>query len=242
MARADEPAGPEVEIGVPSTPAPESAPEGSPSPARPKEVRDAHADRVVLMPTAYTHPAGTVYLSNYDIFLLQAGYAVSDTTQITLTSTVPIEGIVFADFSLKSVIAHEGPVRVAAFGSITGVAGLDPGLVAIGRAGAVAELCFDDACSSSASMGTNFLLAGSVIATTGVGLIWRIVPWMSLLAEVDTVLPLSREAGRTNGVSLAPAFRFPHKAWALDVGFARPLGVSEATTIPFVAFTWRFLP
>lgn len=115
---------------------------------------EAHADHVILMPTAYTHPAGTVYFSSIDIVLLQAGYAISDDTQVTLSGTPPLgEDNVFPlDLSLKNALVNEGPVRVAAIGSITGIAGLDEGNFFLGRIGGAAQLCFDTPCKSSASV------------------------------------------------------------------------------------------
>ncbi len=94
------------------------------------------------MSTAYTHPAGTVYFTDYEIVILQAGYAVTDSTQVTVTSTIPIEGLVIADASVKTVIARDGPVRVAAIRVGLGVPGdLDVGSQVVGRIGAVTPRC-----------------------------------------------------------------------------------------------------
>ena len=194
------------------------------------------------MPTAYTHPAGTVTASTYDIFLLQAGYSMTDDSQLTLTSTIPIEGVVAGDLSLKAVIARDGPVRVAAIGSATGIFGFDVGNEVLGRVGAVAEFCFDAQCQSSASLATSVVLGGpDTIALTGLGVIWRVAPWLALLGEIDTVMPMTLQAGKNNGIAVAPGIRFPHRAWSLDFAFARPFGPGTPT-IPFGAFTIRFLP
>jgi hypothetical protein len=213
-------------------------------PAPPRaDVRDANADRVVVMPTAYTHPAGTVTASTYDILLLQAGYSFTDTTQLALTSSIPVEGLVLADLSVKSVIARDGPVRLAAIGSVTGVWGLDSGNGLLGRAGAVAQFCFDDECRSSVSVaGTMFLGGSATIAMTGVGLIWRVAPWLALLGEADTLVPTTLAAGRYHGIGVAPGIRFPHRAWSLDLALVAPLDTNPSLTIPFAAFTVRFLP
>src|SRR5579862_4827741 len=53
---------------------------------------DPQADRGVVLPTAYTHPKGTFFVSNYDIVLSQLGYAFTDDTQISLTGVPPIGG------------------------------------------------------------------------------------------------------------------------------------------------------
>ena len=41
----------------------------------------AHADRVVLVPTAQTQPRGTVFLSDYEIVMPSVGYAFTDDVQ-----------------------------------------------------------------------------------------------------------------------------------------------------------------
>ena len=132
---------------------------------------EAHADHVILMPTAYTHPAGTVYFSSIDIVLLQAGYAISDDTQVTLSGTPPLgEDNVFPlDLSLKNAFVNEGPVRVAAIGSITGIAGLDEGNFFLGRIGGAAQLCFDTPCKSSASVASRSPMAPASLAGLGRG-------------------------------------------------------------------------
>ena len=49
----------------------------APPPPR-REIVDPQGDRVVLLPTATTHPAGTFYFSNYELIIFQAGYAFTD--------------------------------------------------------------------------------------------------------------------------------------------------------------------
>jgi hypothetical protein len=208
-----------------------------------REVRDANADRVVLLPTAYTHPAGTAYFSTYDIAILQGGYAVSDSTQITLTSSVPFEGIVLADLSVKTVIARDGPVRLAALGSASGIWGLDVGNSIVGRFGATGEFCFDTRCESSGSIAATIALLGPyTVAFTGAGVVWRVAKWLALLGEVDTALPTTLQAGRLNGIAVLPGIRFPFRTWALDLALVRPLGVESDVTIPIIEFTFRVLP
>jgi hypothetical protein len=230
------------------TQAPQAASPASPEQGRDrvavheKDSRDAHADRVVLLPTAFVHPAGTVYVSDYDILLLQAGYAVAEGSQLTLTGSPPIGGsIVPLDLSLKSIVARDGAVQVAAIGSISGVVGLDQGYSVLGRVGAVAQLCFDEKCRSSASLGADVGLAGTAtLAMTGAGVIWRVASWLSLLLEVDTLLPLTRDSGRYNGVAMLPGLRLPHRAWSLDFALGRASGTD--VVLPLVVFTVRFLP
>ncbi len=193
------------------------------------------------MPTAFVHPAGTVYLSSYDVLVLQAGYAVTEGTQVTLTASPPLEGtIVPVDLSLKTALVREGPVRVAATGSVSGIWGLDQGNFVLGRVGATAQLCFEPTCRSSATMGANVALAGAdSIAMTGVGLVWRAAPWLSLLLEGDTLVPLSLAAGKASGIGIFPGVRLPHRNWSLDFALGRASGVKPS--IPLLVFTCRFL-
>jgi hypothetical protein len=209
-------------------------------------VGEAHADHVLLLPTAYTHPEGTVYLSSYEILLLQAGYALADTTQLTLTATPPLgdDAIFPLDVSLKHVVVHDGPVRAALIGSMTGLMGLNEGNVVLGRVGGVTQLCFSDACDSSVSMATTVLLAGpATIALSGAGAIWRVANWLALLGEFETVLPFGREAGEANAAAIALGVRFPFRRVAVDVGLVRPIGLdANVPALPWVGVTYRFLP
>jgi hypothetical protein len=211
-------------------------------------VANAHADRVMILPTGYTHPAGTFYLSSYDIALLQIGYALSDDAQISLMGTPPIgdDAILPLDLSLKVVIHRERFVRVAGIGAVTGLIGLEEGNFLLGRVGAVTQLCFEEACESSVTMGATALLAGPATLTlAGVGLIWRVASWAALLLEVDTLIPLGSEAGEYNGIALLPALRLPYRTWSLDLGVVRALDTEEPPDpplIPFIAFSYRFLP
>ena len=225
----------------------------APPPVVPRKnprVANAHADRVVLLPTAYTHPEGTLYFSSNELVLLQAGYALSDVTQLTLTGLPPItEGpdrVYFFDLSLKGAFLRSGPLRLAALGSAMGVFGIDQGNFVLGRAGAVAELCFDRECESSASLSSHVMLAGpGTMMVNGAGAIWRISRGAALLLEVDTAVPLGGEVGEYSGVLVAPGFRFPYETWSLDLALMRPLDTEEEPEIaffPWISFTYRFLP
>jgi hypothetical protein len=206
---------------------------------------------VVLLPTAYTHPEGTVYFSSNEIVLFQAGYALSDVTQITLTGTPPLgedggDKAYFFDLSLKGAFLRQGPLRLAAIGSVAGIFGVDLGNVVLGRVGAVAELCFDRACASSAALSSHVLLAGPAsFMVNGVGATWRVADGVALLLEVDTFVPLGGEIGNYSGVAVFPGFRLPHRTWALDIALGRALDTEEPpdpAVLPWVAFTYRFWP
>lgn len=232
---------------APPAPAPRPAePAPSDSSAR---VADAHAERIVILPSAYTHPEGTFYLSSNEIVLLQAGYALSDSTQVTLTATPPLgeaETVMLFDLSLKNAFLREGPLRLAAIGSVSGILGAELGNFVLGRVGAVAQLCFEPSCESSAAVSSHLLLAGpGTMMITGAGGVWRVAPWGALLAEVDSAVPLGGEVGEYSGVAIFGGFRFPYRTWALDLVVGRALDTEEPpepAVIPWIAFTYRFLP
>ncbi len=217
-----------------------------PHPAHQRKLGNAHADRVIVTPTAYTHPAGTFYATSYDIALLQIGYALSDTTQISITGTPPLgtENFFPLDLSLKTRLLDNRRVRIAVIASATGAAGLEQGNMFLGRGGGVVQLCFDDACRGSFSLGSTLLLAGPVsLVASGAGAIVPVAHWLHLLLEADSLLPLGRDAGPYNGVALGAAARFPFRSWALDLGVLRGLDTTSSTaTIPVLAVTYRYVP
>jgi hypothetical protein len=218
----------------------------------PDRVGEAHQDRVLFLPTAYTHPEGTVYLTSYEIVLLQAGYAFTDTTQLTLSGTPPIgeensdDRVFLLDASLKSAFIDEPWVRVAAIGSVSGIFGLEEGNFVLGRVGGVATACLERGCRSSMSVGAHTLLGGpATMMVTGAGVIWRVAKWAALLVEADTLVPLGSETGEYGGIAVMGGFRFPYRTWALDLGVARGLDTDEEpdpAVVPILAFTYRFLP
>jgi hypothetical protein len=216
---------------------------------RKARIADAHADRVVILPTAYTHPEGSFYFSGYDFVLLQVGYAVSDTTQVSVTGTPPLgafgEDTVFPlDVSLKTRIVDDRLVRVAAIGSLTGIIGLEQGNFFLGRVGGVVQLCFEESCSSSFNFGSGALLAGpATLMFTGAGGVFRVADWAQLLLEVDTLMPLGREIGRAHGIAVMPGIRFAWKSFGLDIAFVRALDIETNTPpIPLLVLTYRYVP
>jgi len=214
--------------GAPA-PAPPFAPPGlpqdadtiaRPSPVEPmgpfdlrdRRYADAHVDRVVVLPTAETHPAGTLYLSSYEIVFLQVGYAVSDRTQVTLTSMPPLpqEKILPLDLTLKSVLVRAPAFRIAALGSVSGIAGLEEGTGLVGRVGGVVQLCLERTCRSNVSVGTSVALAGpAIVAGNGAGVILRATRVMSVLFEVDTAIPLGTAVNQINGLAFASGIPRP---------------------------------
>jgi hypothetical protein len=199
---------------------------------------------VLLVPTAETHPAGTVYLSDYEIVGLQAGYALSDRAQLSLTFVPPLSRdiIVPFDLTLKGVVVRTPRVRVAATASVTGLYGLNEGNASVGRVGGITQFCFDDFCRGSINMAVTVALVGPVsIVADGVGLVFRTGRSMSLLAELQSVLPLGKEGAEIHALAAAAGLRFSGKRAAVDIGLEAPLDrKTKPQAIPIVAVTVRF--
>jgi hypothetical protein len=203
---------------------------------------DSHGDRVVLLPTAKTQPKGAFTVSSYDIVLVQAGYALTDATQLTLTFTPPIEGTVPLDLSLKTAFVREPLVRVAAQLSASGVSGLrDLGFVFLGRGGLVGDFCFRSTCASSITVASNLTFAGPLLLLwNGVGAIWRVAPRLALLVEADTLIPLGRVLGEANGVLGWAGLRVPGRAWSFDatLGYT-PQAEPDSRWLPLLVLSYR---
>jgi len=212
-----------------------------PAQQSPPSVVDPQGDRVILLPTATTHPQGTFYFSNYELVVFQAGYAFTDSTQLSVTA-IPIasESVTILDFSLKSSVYRGGLVRAAAMGSASGAVGKDVGVVFLGRAGAVAQLCLARQCESSLSLSTNAVLIGQLLMVNGAGGIWRVSPHLSVLAELATMLPIGQQGGQFNGGMASAGLRMHYRHWGFDFAAMHVLDSSDAVAlIPFFAMTWR---
>ena len=246
---------------IPQPPAPPAAPPpSSPPPPLPGDLEavraatpppgstrvpadDPQADRGVIGPTAYTHPKGTFYFSDYEIALLQFGYAITDDTQLTVTGVPPVTGerILVLDLTLKSTLYRGGRVRFAALGSTSGIAAKELGVVGVGRVGGVVQLCLAADCASSLSLSSDVTLAGVLLMLNSATGIYRLGRVTSLLAELDTLLPLGKDAGEFNGGLASGGLRFGWTNWGLDVVLMHTLGGTRVT-FPFVALSYRSAP
>lgn len=214
------------------------------SPAERERATNTHVDRGILMPTAETQPKGTLYFSSYEIVLLQAGYAVGNDTQISFTLTPPVgkDDVLPLDISLKSVVLREPKVRLAAFGSASGILGLKEGAAFVGRVGGAFQGCFNEACSSSVNVASTLLLIGpGLITANAVGSILKVSDTVDWLFEVDSLVPLGREAGIYNGIAAGTGVRLSGKHLGLDLTLVTPLDrkAKDLPVFPFLAGTYR---
>jgi hypothetical protein len=201
---------------------------------------DPQADRGIVLPTAYTHPKGTFFVSDYDLAVVQIGYAFTDDTQISLTGVPPLgdERVAFVDLTLKTTLYRGGLVRVAALGSTSGLVANEIGVAAIGRVGGVVQLCLEARCLSSLSITSDITLAGTMLMVNGANGIFNMSQHLSLLAELDTLLPLGTAAAEFNGAMAGGGLRFRWTHVGFDLTLMHLLGGSHAT-LPIFAFTYR---
>jgi hypothetical protein len=227
----------------------------------------AHADRVVLAPTAETHPEGTVFLSSYEIVLLQAGYAPTDRLQTELTF-VPFfaDDFAFAEWTLKANVLRSRWLRAAVLTAFdyARVKSDDEEDVEghrtllFGRLGGTLQLCFELRCRTSLSLST------AAVAHAETDLLWPLVFGAGFVAHMsDEVTLLVEYSGMLNvgedfGLIGLPIYLASwgvrlsgDPSWALDLALTRALESDDARRkggpkfvdvlgVPLVAFTYRF--
>ena len=217
---------------------------GSERGADPDRIAEAHADRVMLMPTAYTHPEGTWYFSSLEIVVLQIGYAFDDRTQVTLSGVPPLfEGALFPfDLSVKHVFVRDAHVRFGALGAVSGLFGLEEGNFLVGRLGGVVSLCTTPQCDTSFNMASNVVLAGpAAMSLNSFGAILGLADWAAVLLEVDMSVPFGGQLGEANAALLNTGFRFKGVSWGLDLGTLNRLDDGKGA-IPYLSVSYRSLP
>lgn len=216
---------------------------------------DAHADRVILVPTAETHPAGSLFASSYEILVLSVGYAPTDRLQFSITGLTDLDNH-FIELNLKTNLLRSRWVRIAAQSSIDSIGGNSQSEI-FGRAGGTLQLCFELRC------GTSLSLAGTLIvfdepntvmpAGFGAGFTMRLGDDLSALLEYTALINAARDIGFVDLPVYLVAYGLriaAHSNWALDIALMRRMQsdreIRTGTTkvfdllgVPFVAFTYR---
>lgn len=245
----------------PPPPAPPAAAPPAPGPAPLDDTRftDANTDRVILGSTAETHPKGTIFFSDYELLLLQIGYAFTDELQLQLTGVPPIikNQPYYFEVGAKYNVYRSPSFRAALTGGVdmVTVGGTDTntGPYFGGRLGAVAQVCFIDSCRASVS------ITGGGIITSGVnevlpvygsaGFVVGLSKLISILAEPELLGAVGTGAGNINGgayFALGYGVRFSGENIGVDVTFIEPVATTSGSIdnpfilgYPFVAFTYR---
>jgi hypothetical protein len=88
-------------------------------------------------------------------------------------------------------------------------------------------------------MSSNVTLAGAMLMVNGVSGIFRLGPTFSLVAELDTLVPLVRDAGELGGAMAGGGGRWHGTQWGLDLALMRVIGPGKPT-IPLLSLTYRW--
>ena len=251
----------EAPAAVVAPPAPAPVADAQPRDEGPDEARfrDAHADRVILGATGETHPKGTFFVTDYEVALLQIGYALTDDLQVSIAGVPPIakDQPLFFDFGAKLNLVRTESTRVAVYGALDVLTNArsssDNAPLFAGRVGGVAQVCFERTCRSSVSLGGGAIFArdaGAVPLYGAVGFVANVSPLVSLLAE-PSVVGVAPGAGNTGGAlfSIGYGVRLSGKNFGVDLTFVEPIATTEGSFenpfvlgYPFAAFTYRTDP
>ena len=259
-----EPPSPDSEPAPPPPPAAMMPPPGAPLPLPPGAaqppsevdrgvVEDSNSGRSWLMPTALMEPAGTWSFTDFELFMVGLGYAVTDRMSISLTTLLPIvsDMPVFLLGNAKLQVIRSGNVRVAVQGAFTYVQERSTGDnfgMSAGELGAAATLCIDSDCRSHLSgfigagfahetdSSVPFLVAGSLALSLN--------KHVKAIFEADSAFIAGNINEQADGFLGWYGLRFTSEWIGVDLGFAKPIcdgcGSDELPMgFPFVSFTYR---
>ncbi|MFI5308029.1 MAG: hypothetical protein ACHQ53_11780 [Polyangiales bacterium] len=220
---------------------------------------DAHADRVLIVPTAETQPRGMLFGSSYEIVLLSAGYAPTDHVHVSVTGTTNFRSG-FAELELKANVLRSRYLRIALQSSIDYLEGNEGAPLLFGRVGAIAQICFELACRSSLSLAAMTVVhdePDTVLPVgLGAGFTARVSRDVSLLLEYSMLVNAARDLPLISLPVYVAGYGMrvsSHPSWALDVAFLRPMKGStrarlasptlfDLLGVPLLAFTYRGQP
>lgn len=220
----------------------------------------AHADRVVLGPTAETHPAGTFFASTYDVVILQVGYAFSDRLHASIAGLVTGQ---LVELNVKANVLRSEHLRVAVLSAIDYARAEseddDESLdLVFGRVGGTLQVCFELRCRSSLNLAATVVLhdQSNIILPLGLstGLTAFVSDEVSLLLEYSGLMNAARDLELVDLPVhvLAYGVRFSgNQHWSLDATLLRPLASDDEIRVaspslfdffglPLLAFTYRF--
>lgn len=211
---------------------------------------DANADHVVLFSTAETHPKGTFYFSDYELILLQAGYAITDSVQLSFTGVPPLvkNQPYFFDLAVKGNLLRTDAVRLALIGAGTVVVApkADPNSLLGARVNGVSQFCFESLCRSSFSLNVGTFINSEsnkiIPITLGGGLVVHASELVKLLFEPAYALAVGDGVeNQPEGFLLNYGIRLSGERFGFDLAFIRPFGGESPFIlgVPWVAFTYR---
>jgi hypothetical protein len=212
---------------------------------------DANSDRVILYSTAETHPAGTFYFSDYEIVLLQIGYAFTDNLQVSLTGLPPMftDQPYFFDVTAKLNVLRTDYFRAALqfAGDAVFSPQSNPSSIFGVRAGGIGQFCFNAACLSSLTLNAGTLLNNKsnevVPVYLAAGLSIHVTDLIKLMVEPSYAVAVGN--GKVDGPSgfiLNYGIRLSGKQFGFDLAFVRPIGSDTGGLVmgvPVITFTYR---
>lgn len=233
---------------------------GSAQPAAPAQSArhlDAHADRVILVPTAETHPQGTLFASVYELIIPSIGYAMTDRLQASITGFTDFDTGGFFEINLKANVLRSRWLRVALATSGDYIRGEEDGDLMFGRVGGTAQICFELACRDSLSLHAMALLHTELATILPIGLgaafTAQMTRVLSVLIEYSALVNGAREFDFIDlplylvGYGLRLSIR---PSWSLELSFLRSMqsddeirigaaDLFEVVGVPFLAFSYR---
>jgi hypothetical protein len=231
-------------------PAPLPPPPPAPSTVDPGVLNDANAGRGWLSPTALTEPGGTWSISDYELFLVSIGYAVTDQLTISATTIPPLtkDFPLWLLFNGKLQVIKVGRLRAALQGAVTYFSANNSSgdSFTAGEVGGAVTVCIDDECNSHVSgfVGAGFARAtdSSVPFVGAATLVARVARRVKLVAEVDSAFIAGKVNDVANGALVWYGLRFTSSTIGVDLGFVRPFGVDDSGLvlgIPVLTFSYR---
>ncbi len=225
---------------------------------------DPNVDRVVLLPSAETQPAGTIAINDYELLMVGLTFAPTDNLQVSATVLPPLKNVsLFANLTAKYRLVGSGRLHLALQ---TGLAylydddvgdGGDTGLTSdslVLQGGVLASLCLDGACGwqASASAIAMVPVAGNYNGSTRLGVVYGggitglIAAHAKLLFEVDSIVTEDLYQGYQSGVgelgsgAVSGGIRLFGRRVAVDLVAVRPFKLRGPIALPFVELSFRF--
>ena len=238
----------------------EAAPTSEPAHANDR-ANDAAVDRGIYAQHAETLGANKTSFNSYELFLAGLSYGISDTTQISVTTLLPIVSDMPRVLigNLKHVLWRGPQTIVSVNGMLTAMSFDGDGLFMFGAGGMVDHHVSDRLAlfgnlqvsglagrfnNSSLDVANGSVLSGSAGAT------WRAVEFVKLMAEYTVPAVYGRGNTGVYQLDFAPltgfmyGVRFHGPRIAADLAFIKVLGSGSkdpfAMGFPLVTFNARF--
>lgn len=240
-------------------PPPPPMPVAEPPPTKERGIlEDANSGRSWLMPTALLPPEGTWSVSDFELFMLGAGYSPADNIQLSATTLLPIveDMPLWLLLSGKVQLVDSGPFKLAAQGTFTYFSEDSGGETLStygGSIGGAATYCLNVDCYSHV---TGYLAAAfakdssdsAVPFIVGGSAVFKVARRIRLVLEADSAFVLGEINENLDGFLGWYGVRFTSRNIGVDLGFVKPIYFGEGESddplvlgLPFVSFTYRGL-